>query len=427
MNDYLFYKFYAKEASEVYVTDKRKSVASYKGYMINRVMNMFHYENLPDTIPQYILEYYILINGSCVISKYHNNLYAFIGTMGGEPDVYYRPTKYIVANPGLKFNKEFDLFTNDSLQTKDCVFFYNDYMWQGLNPLFSRYATLMAENVITLRLSDIMLRVLALLTAPDDKTKVAAEEYLRKIERGELGVIGENRFFDGVKMQSPPSNNGSYLTQFIELQQYYKGSFYNEIGLSAPFNMKRESISEAETTLNDDTLTPLIDVMLECRKSAVSQLNELYNLQVSVDFNSVWKENLKEYKIQMDLIKSEIEKNESEDDVSQLTQDNQNENNVSQLTQESNDTQNDTRNNLDTENEAKDVDTTSSGVDIRDNSDNSGDLQDNITNDSDSMDNSENIPQIDIDINIINNPNEEDVSQLTDGGDEDVEAKEEQD
>lgn len=307
MYDYLFYKFYARGKSQEYVLDKGKSIAAYKGYMINRLQKMFHYEGLPETLPQYMLEYYLLVNGTCLVAKYNDNLYAFLGSFGGEPDPYYRPTKYVVANPALKMNKTFDLWDTEADESDQCVLMRNDSMWMGLNPLMSRYATLLAENVITLRTADIMLRVVALLTAPDDKTKVAAEQYLRNLEDGKLGVIGENRFFDGVKLQSPPSNNGSYLTQFIELQQYYKGSFFNEIGLSASFNMKREAIGEGEATLNEDTLAPLIDTMLQCRQEDVSRLNEIFGLSISVEFDSSWQQNIEETKLQMLVMESDAQ------------------------------------------------------------------------------------------------------------------------
>lgn len=313
MYDYLFYKFYARGESQEYVLDKEKSIAAYKGYMVNRLMKMFHYEGLPETIPQYMLEYYLLVNGSCVISEVEGKLYAFIGSFGGQPDPYYRPTLYVVANPALKFNKTFKLWNTEGEISEEVAFMRNDAMWMGLNPLMSRYATLLAENVITLRTADIMLRVVALLTAPDDKTKLAAEQYLKDLESGKLGVIGENRFFEGVKMQSPPSNNGSYLTQFIELQQYYKGSFFNEIGLSASFNMKREAIGEGEATLNEDTLAPLIDTMLECRQEDVSRLNDLFGLNIKVEFDSAWKQNIEETRLNMLVLESDADDGGNED------------------------------------------------------------------------------------------------------------------
>lgn len=298
-----------------YVTDKRLSAKSYMRYMLLRLMKMFKYENLPDSIPHEMLEYYLLMNGSCFITKVDSRLYAFVGGQGGEPDVYYRPTRYTVANPALDYTA-FAKINGDAPGNSDELQFTvgtegvlvrNDHIWLGMAPLMSRYATMMAENLLTIRTADIMLRVTALISASDDKTRIGAEMYLRKIEKGELGVAAESPFFDGLKMQSPPSNNGSYLTQFIELQQYLKGSFYNEIGLNANFNMKREAIGEGESSLNEDSLLPLCEDMLQCRQEDMARVSELYQLDppITVDFDSAWKQNVE----QMD---AELEKLENE-------------------------------------------------------------------------------------------------------------------
>lgn len=278
-----------------YVIDKRRSAQTYINYMLIRLQKMFKYENLPETIPREMLESYLLRNGSCFVTKEGENLYAFRGSFGGEPDPYYRPTLYVVANPALKLSKTYDLWN-------DGVLMRNDSLWIGLFPLMARYSSLLAENVITIRSADVMLRILALLTAPDDKTREAAEIYLKKIEKGELGAIAENRFFDGVKMQSPPSNNGSYLTQFIELQQYLKASFFNEIGLDANYNMKREAIMESESNLNKDSLLPLCDEMLRCRKEDIDKVNGMFGTEIRVDFDSAWKQNVEEMNAEMRIL-----------------------------------------------------------------------------------------------------------------------------
>lgn len=281
-----------------YVIDKKRSAKSYIRYMLIRLQKMFAYKNLPDTIPREMLELFLMQSGTCFITEVEGKLYAFQGTVGGEPDPYYRPTLYIVANPALKFNKELDLWN-------DGILMRNDSMWYGLMPLLARYASMMAENLVTLRSADVMLRVVALLTAPNDATKVAAEEYLRKLEKGQFGVIGENRFMDGIKMQSPPSNNGSYLTQFIELHQYLKASFYNELGLESNYNMKREAIGRNESAMDRDTLVPLCEEMLRCRQEDVSRLNEMYGTNVSVDFDSAWLQNVKENELELEKLRAE--------------------------------------------------------------------------------------------------------------------------
>ena len=297
---YFYDSWLAKKEPLEYVKDKELSSKNYIHYMVIRLQKMFKYTNLPDSIPREMLEYYLLVNGSCFIAKHEDgNLYALLGSFGGEPDAYHRPTRYVVANPALKMSKDFDI-------NNDGVLIRNDSIWVGLYPLMARYASLMAENILTLRSADVMLRVIAMLTAPDDKTRIAAEAYLKKLENGEFGVIAENRFFEGVKMQSPPSNNGSYLTQFIELHQYLKGSFYNEIGLNANFNMKREALGEGESSLNEDSLMPLCDEMLRCRQEDFDKVNEMFGTDIKVEFDSSWAQNIIETELKLDQMRVEV-------------------------------------------------------------------------------------------------------------------------
>lgn len=313
------------------ITDKERCARSYAGYFYTRLLKMFKYDGLPDTIPQDVLEYYLLRNGSCFITKAKvpsdqeagtqvgadddEQLFAFIGNPGGIHDAYYRPTLYVVSNPYLHLTFEKPMWGDEG------VFCINDSMWIGLDPLIRRYSYLMAENVLTMRTADIMLRIVALISASDDKTKAAADEYLANIEDGKLGAIGDSPFFDGVKMQSPPSNNGSYLTQFIELHQYYKGSFYNEIGLQANFNMKREAIGVGEAAMGEDSLLPLCDDMLEKRKEMCEKLNSLYGLNVTVDFSSAWKQNREEIELDLESKKSEVFNGEGGDEIAEEERD----------------------------------------------------------------------------------------------------------
>lgn len=283
---------------EKYVKDKKTSSKAYYRYLLSRCLRMFQYKNLPDSIPHDILDRYLFENGIALITKVNDKLRVFYGNLGGPQDVYYRPTTFIVANPHLKVNGEifsanipvFECET-DNVGQPTGVLIRNDTDWLGLHPLLARYAYLLSENTLTLRTADVMLRIIALITAKTDKERASALEYLKSIEKGELGVIGESSFHEGVEMQSPPSNNGSYLTQFIEYQQYLKGSFFNEIGLSANYNMKREAIGKGESTLDDDALLPLCDNMLKCRREDLKRVNEMFGTEIEVEFSSSWLSN----------------------------------------------------------------------------------------------------------------------------------------
>lgn len=270
-----------------FVKDKEQSTRSDIFYMLNRLMSMFKYEGLPKTIPKKFFDYYLFVNGHGFITDVKDDLYIFVGGLGGEPDPYYRPTIYTVANPALNLSKMYKI-------GEDGILMRNDTMMYGLLPMLSKYCSLLAENLVTMRTADIMLRVIALLSAPDDATKKSCDIFLADIEAGKLGSIAENRFLDGIKMQSPPSNNGSYLTQFIELHQYLKGSLYNELGLNANFNMKREALGAGESGLNADILFPLVDDMLANRQECLDEVNKMFGTNITVEFNSTWFDNKRE-------------------------------------------------------------------------------------------------------------------------------------
>ena len=111
---------------------------------------------------------------------------------------------------------------------------------------------------------------------------------MRKIENGEFSIIGENAFFKGVNMQTAPTTNSVYITQLIELVQYYKASMYNELGLNANYNMKRERLNLGEVSMNVDVLLPYVDNMLKERQNAVEKINEMFDTEISVKLSSSW-------------------------------------------------------------------------------------------------------------------------------------------
>lgn len=270
-----------------YCSDKARVFENYCKYTFTRTQSMFTYEGLPDTIPVQWLESYLQRNGSCCIAEHEGKLYALLGNAGGELDEYYQPTIYTVANPALNLSKTYKI-------GEDCVYCRNDFDAVGLVPLVSRYCGLMTENLLTVRISDINMRMMNLLSAPDDNTLQSTKQYLKDLEDGKLGVVGETPFFEGLKLQSKGVGNGDYMIQFIELQQYLKGSMYNELGINANFNMKREALSGQEVALNDDALMPLIDDMLKQRRAMCDELNQMFGLNVSVDYGSTWHSNVVE-------------------------------------------------------------------------------------------------------------------------------------
>ena len=65
---------------------------------------------------------------------------------------------------------------------------------------------------------------------------------------------------------------------------------FNEIGLNANFNMKKERMINREIDINTNSIYPLVDNMLDSRKTAIDKINEMYGLSITVELNSSWAE-----------------------------------------------------------------------------------------------------------------------------------------
>ena len=261
--------------------DKAKNLKVLNNYMLAKTLSMFEWENLPLTIPYKELEKLLQINGFAFITKCNNELYAFNGALGGEQDAYGNPTKFIISNPHLKFNESLDV-------EKDGVLIYNDDLAMGLIPLLDRYNTFLVENDINMMMYGYNSRTQKLISASDDKTKASAQLAIRKAIDGDIEVIGESIIFDGVKVHSGATNNGLSITNLTEFHQYIKGTLFNELGLSANFNMKRERLTAGEAEMGDDSNYPFIYNMLKCRLKAIEKINEMFATDIKIQFGSVW-------------------------------------------------------------------------------------------------------------------------------------------
>lgn len=244
---------------------------------LNKTLTMFLYNDLP--IPYFEIEKLLQMNGVCFITEYNNELVALpITLLFDDVDIYGNAKN---GNVYFADTKEYK-----KMSIENGVLFSNDFLQIGLLKLFNKYAHLMNESLITLENSNIFRRAEKIFIANDDITKQSVNAYLKKLETGEIDIITSNLLFDSLNV-SMDSKNGN-VSDLIEYDNYIKAQFYNEIGLYYNDNMKKERLitSEIETGLN--SIYPLVDNMLNCRKQAIEQLNEKYNLYATVEFTSSW-------------------------------------------------------------------------------------------------------------------------------------------
>lgn len=287
--------------------NKEQNIQNFVQGMLNRTLSMFHYEGLPETIPHEELEKQLQMSGYTIVFKAGNEIYCNVGGLSGnELDPYNRPTKSILNVPSLHFNETVDLNSN-------AVLMKNDSLQMGLKFIYEKYGFMFTENEITMILTGYNKRIETLLSGSDDQTIESAKKYLQKIINGDLGIIGTSKMFDGIQVNPASTSETSKFDDLIEYHQYLKSSAYNEIGLQANVNMKKERMISKEIDMNTDNVQSLINNMLHCRQTAIEKINELFGTNATVEFTSVWNKGEQEHDNEEEAQENEEETQENHD------------------------------------------------------------------------------------------------------------------
>lgn len=289
------------EVCECNILDKTGAINYYVSLMLNRTNRMMEYDDLPSTMPATFVERILQVHGSAGVLEHKGDLYMIVGGLGGEPDVYHRGTIYTVASPALMLNENMYRVVNHlqpyTVATWEkyppCVFCRNDTMAMGLTPIFARYATQLTENEISIRAAQINSRSQTIISAVTGPEVQSANQYMSNLEAGKLSTVAQRPFLDGIKVLSGTgggTGGTNIIMQLIELQQYLKASWYNEIGLNSNFNMKREYLSADEIQAATDIMLPLVDDMLLQRQIWVEAVNKQWGLKIKVRKSSAWED-----------------------------------------------------------------------------------------------------------------------------------------
>lgn len=297
-------KFVVSDITD-YASRKRKIIRDNLDWLLNKTAVMFEYENLPSTIPPIVLERLLQWCGSCVIwrvpSSYapigfgpsfnasslvdqtDESLYAFKYTLADAPDPYDEPYKVVITSPGFRPTISETLEIN-----KDVAIIRNDTNYRGLYQLHLKYAELMAEAEISLRSTLLVLRDELLFICKTDKQRKAVDAYIAARENGQPSFISSNDL--GAPLETLMQNSRSNAVELaVNGLQAIKAAWYNEIGLSPSFSLKREYTSAQEIDTQIDLLMPIIDDMFRSRQIGLENVNSMFGTNITVRKSSAWK------------------------------------------------------------------------------------------------------------------------------------------
>ena len=285
----------------------------YLSYMTSKCLMMFKWNNLPDGMNSFDVEKFLQLKGNNFVlyDESKKRFFVLEGSAYDNISWNYEPTKSIIVNPALpELNKiKYKLGEN-------AVMIRNDYLMLGLYTINEKNAIDVANTDVSLRYASFNTRFKTLFTSDDDDTKDSINKLIEDIWKGvkPSAIVTNDLYKKSVEGIEYSKNNTNEIIQLIELKQYQLANWYIELCINANYNMKRESLNENETNMNQDALLPFINQMLECRKMACDEMNKLFGLDVSVELSSSWKkindevkESLKQMKLDTEGLKAEIE------------------------------------------------------------------------------------------------------------------------
>ena len=279
------------------VCDVEANFRTYFKLLTNKAMSLFKFsgsEDLEAFDERYFIEQLVL-RGKVCVAQFNNKLYALSGNWGGEPNAYYEPTEWIVANPilGSKTLKVLNKDGSKDTSGLDGIVialtdfdFLSDNLNGGLYPLIYKYSGLLADNDVSLNIAQINGRLNVVLTADSENIANQAEDILKDLYNGKPYRILYQDLMNKIQVNPvAAAGTNNTIMSLIEAKAHLLQDFYSEIGIASQGNLKRERVNTAETELMTGCLDISIWNILKNLREGLDRVNELFGTSISVELN----------------------------------------------------------------------------------------------------------------------------------------------
>lgn len=283
------------------VCDVESNYRYYVALLLNRVVNLFDWDNLPETVDKQYLCSLLFLTGKATFFKLDDKLYVADCAVGGELDEYYYPKYAILANPVLG--------SKTLLIGTDCTIVYTstadklntnvrvgDTGYAAICPtygLITKTAELLADCMSSINIAQKNTRASFVITAPTDNVRIQMDMLLKRMYEGEpYTTVTDSAFADNRVSVSPLTTTvgNSTLRELRETQQYYLSQFYHAIGVDSNSNFKRERLTTAELDSESEPLQINIIDMISSVKEGIERVNKHFGTSIRVELNEQWQQ-----------------------------------------------------------------------------------------------------------------------------------------
>lgn len=264
-----------KRTREVMIENDRRYI-----YYYNRLMelslNLFEWHGLPDTCNERFLEWCLCFNGVSCFFK--DEVLGFLNlqvAIGGDLNVY-RVPKERNAYAVNGYNK--------ILNEKDSVLIFNNRLWTPGILIIEKYARQLYEIDRSLDVN-VCNQKFPLIIQGNERQRLTLENMYQQINGNVPAIFtDENLDLSGIKVLQTES---PYVADKLEtLKHMVWNDALTHLGIENSNTDKAERLITDEVTSNLGAVESERYVKLNARRDACKEINDMYGLDLSVDFRT---------------------------------------------------------------------------------------------------------------------------------------------
>lgn len=248
--------------------------------LMDIALAMFEWTGLPDSINLRFLELKMFEEGKVVFFEDPSMGYMVAPVMeSGVVNHYLEPTRYQAVS--INYNRD--------LTPDNGVIIWNNFSRTSIQPTIRAYAYRLyqVEKTMDVNINSQKFPVLVL---ADESQRLTLMNAYQQYEGNEPFIFGNKSGFDKDAFQVLNTGAPFVTDKLME----YKHNLWNEamtfLGVGNAKQDKKERLVADEVSANDEQIEMSRFHMLQARQEACKQINEMFGLNVSVDFKLNQKE-----------------------------------------------------------------------------------------------------------------------------------------
>ena len=255
--------------------------------LINILLDMFTWKNLPEGLSSREIELNLIMTGHAVIlSKKDGTLFTPLTYLYGY-DEYYQPTHAVFANPVVvqanqyKIGEECSVIYNNKL--KDSLYYIKSD--GGLNTFVKRYARLLADIESTIDIYSVNARLTSFPVANDGNVMESLKLFFKKLTLGKRAIISDNSIIEEFRnVDINRSNIKDGLNDLLIARDKVLEQYFREIGVKM-YNSKKAQVTDDEVDANPQLLLISKDDMQDARDEGADMTNDLFGTNIIPKLN----------------------------------------------------------------------------------------------------------------------------------------------